>query len=83
MELPVDAVIRRLLRRFLGGGLMPAPPQLKPGERRASLSPGWAEGRPDYARIAVLERELGLTGRPAPELSPFEQGRKRAMERDL
>jgi hypothetical protein len=39
--------------------------------------------RPDYARIALLERELGLIGAPTHELSPFDEGRKRAMERGL
>jgi hypothetical protein len=35
--------------------------------------------RPDYARIAVLERELGLVDSHLPELSPFEQGMRSAM----
>lgn len=37
--------------------------------------------RPDYARIALLECELGFTGSPVRELTPFEQGMKNAMER--
>lgn len=36
--------------------------------------------RPNYARIARLERELGLTGSPPPELSPFEQGMLEALQ---
>ena len=39
--------------------------------------------RPDYPKIKRLERELGLSDVPARELSPFEEGMKRAMERDL
>ena len=39
--------------------------------------------RPDYARIARLEWELGVGDAPTRELSPFEQGMKRAMERGL
>jgi hypothetical protein len=39
--------------------------------------------RPDYARIALLERELGLTDTPARKLSPFEEGTRRATERGI
>lgn len=45
------------------------------------IAHGWRPRRPDYAKIARLERELGLGGAPARELSPFEEGMKRAMER--
>lgn len=41
--------------------------------------PGPAPLRPDYARIAVLERELGIVDHPVSELSPFEQGMRVAM----
>lgn len=36
--------------------------------------------RPDYARIARLERELGLVDSHLPELSPFEQGMRGVLE---
>ncbi|MFI1485812.1 hypothetical protein [Streptomyces sp. NPDC020747] len=41
--------------------------------------PAPVPARPDYARIAVLERELGLVDSHMPELSPFEQGMRSAM----
>lgn len=41
--------------------------------------PAPVPSRPDYARIAVLERELGLADSHLPEPSPFEQGMRDAM----
>ena len=41
-----------------------------------------APRRPDYAKIARLERELGFSGAPERELSPFEEGMRRAIARE-
>ena len=41
--------------------------------------PAPVPARPDYARIAMLERELGLVDSVLPEPSPFEQGMRSAM----
>ncbi|MEU9436623.1 hypothetical protein [Streptomyces sp. NPDC048252] len=55
-----------------------------PGPVWDVIAHGWqkpAQGpaRPDYARIAQLERELGIVESALPEPSPFEQGMRRGM----